>query len=110
MRFLIPLFVISFTAALEGEMHHQVKLTLPDNVLLNDDLYGECSLEGERAPYVRVKFGDKCNLKILETEKISKYYITRFVVKNVTRTCHYQCFLSQSRKAKKVSVVGMSVQ
>lgn len=82
-------------------------MTLPDNALFNDDLYGECSIEGNRAPVVVVKFGGKCDLKILKVEKTSTYSVVHFVVKNVIKTCVYQCFLLQSRQVKTVSVVGM---
>ena len=85
-----------------------MKLTLPDHVLRNSDLSGHCSVEGKRAPRI-IAFRGGCNVEILKTEKNLIHSLVYFVVKNVTRTCKYQCFLFRSTVKKTVSVVGMSV-
>ena len=87
-----------------------MKLTLPENVVNNEDLYGRCVVNGKIPPRVAVLFGGKCDLKILKTKNnFLGYSQVDFVVETVTQTCVYQCLLFRARATKTVYVTGMSV-
>ena len=90
-----------------------LKLMMPEQVLMNDDIHGQCT-SGDSWPHIVIKSGRGCNFKIERQRKVIRQgtnvlYFTHFVVKSVTATCEYMCAVGQTKKAKIVVVSGMYV-
>ena len=90
-----------------------LKMIMPQNVFMNDDMHGQC-VSDVVWPHIVIKRTNECNFKfkLRRQRKVvirnqTVFYFTDFVVKNVTATCQYICAVgSQFRVTKTVVVSG----
>lgn len=88
-----------------------LKMVIPQNVFINDDIHGKC-VSHDIWPHIVIKRTTGCNFKIENQRRFVvqdtiKYYCIDFVVKNVTATCEYMCAVKQFKVIKTVVVSGM---
>ena len=83
-------------------------MTTPTSVVAGDDIYVKCVADGEREPYVRVLNKD-CESKV-EYLNVNQQDVNcgqvDFMIKNISTSCTFYCFLCNSRDQKTVTVVG----
>ena len=87
-------------------------MTMPEEVLMYDDLHGRCISE-EASPNIRI-IGRGCNFTLKKQKSILKhgrndFYCTDFVIKNVTATCKYLCGYTQTHEIRTVVVKGQCI-
>ena len=86
-----------------------LKFTIPEHVLMNDDIHGQC-VSSESWPHVVIIRRNGCYFEI-ERQRVKQgtdtLYYTNFVIKSVTATCEYMCAIRTSRVKKFVVVTGM---
>lgn len=93
-----------------GKSQGQVKLTLPEHVVLNGNVNGQCSIEANGPLHIVVFPPGKCKYETVIKQKNSTYSLIQFVIKNVTTTCTCGCLLyGQLKKSKRVSVISTSI-
>ena len=99
-----------YNLTLVGTSQGQVKLTLPDHAVLNGNINGQCSIEGNKLLHIAAFPSGKCRYKTIRIQKNSTFSVIEFVTKNVTRSCTYRCLIhGQPKKKKTVSVVSKLV-
>ena len=95
---------------LVGKSQGQVKLTLPDHVVLNGNVNGQCSIEANGPLHIAVFPPGKCKYETVRKQKNSTYSLIQFVIKNVTTTCTCGCLLyGRLKESKRVSVISTSI-
>lgn len=82
-------------------------MILPERIVTNEDTYGHCIIKGDVLPAVKTLNCRNYKIYTVKTERHTNYSRVDFVVKNVTKTCKYLCFLSKLYAKKSVTVVGM---
>ena len=78
-------------------------------VFAGEDVHASCIADHDERPRVMVIKDDKCNSKVeyLNTNGQNENCgQADFLVKNISTTCKYRCFLCRSRETKTISVVG----
>ena len=89
----------------------RLKMIVPQNVVMNDNIYGKCATT-DTWPRVVIKRTNECSFRIQIERRIVvqdnvTLYCTEFVIKNVTATCEYICAFRHSKWTKTVVVTGL---
>ena len=89
-----------------------LRFVMPEHVLKKEDIQGECSSD-IYYPRIMITRKNGCNFKMDkhrrdESVNMTKIYSTDFVIKKVTATCEYTCFLESLKLKKTVTIEGNS--
>ena len=88
-------------------------MTMPEHVLMNDDIHGQCVSDKQWPRIMMDRFAREngCHFKIEWKRRFVKdgentIYCLEFVIRNVTATCEYKCTIGGSEIIKKWVVVS----
>lgn len=82
---------------------------MPENVIAGEDLHGTCISEHDERPRVTMVRNGKCSSEveyINANGQNDNCGQADFLIKNISATCTYRCFLCGSWETKTVSVIG----